>query len=169
MPWRKADYSMEHIAQAPIIKSQDAVLARPKPDRSRRHGRIEHSDAASHKTSMAALLQVAYIEDSRIRENSVKFPVGSPNSHESGYRKTARCCSCDGQRLAATVDKACQTAQQIFCVSAGTRKKQSLFLPEITAVIRYQCCLELFCNNVCKPIQPSCRQMTDVGKVLDVF
>jgi hypothetical protein len=76
MLWRKADYSMKQIAQAPIIKPQNAVLARSKPDRSRRHGRIEHSDAASHKTSMAALLQVAYIEGSRIRENPVTPSVG---------------------------------------------------------------------------------------------
>jgi hypothetical protein len=67
---------MEQIAQAPIIKSQNAVLARSKPDRSRRHGRIEHSDAASHKKSTSALHQVAYIEGSRIRENSVTLSVG---------------------------------------------------------------------------------------------
>jgi hypothetical protein len=86
MPLRKADYSMERIIQAPINKSQDAVLARSIPDRSRRHGRIEHSDAESHRESIATLLQMAYIQGSRVRENSVTLPVRTPDSHESAYQ-----------------------------------------------------------------------------------
>jgi hypothetical protein len=76
MPRRKADYSMEQIAQAPINKSWVAVVARANPDRSRRHGRIEHSDAESHPWAIATLLQIAYIQGSRLRETSVTSPAG---------------------------------------------------------------------------------------------
>jgi hypothetical protein len=171
MPWRKADDSMEQIGRAPINESQDAVLARSKPDRSRRHGWIEHSDAESHRESIATLLQAAYIQGRRIRKNSVTSPAGDRIPTNTRDSDTRRYRPMQSTKLAATVNKACQTAPFIcgrVCRSAlaGT---ESLFLPEISTVIRSQGCLELPCNNVSKPIQSSGRQMANIGEVLDVL
>ena len=66
MAWRKADDSMEEIAQAPNNKSHDTVVASENPDRLRRHNGREHPESASHKERTTTLLRVAYVPGSAL-------------------------------------------------------------------------------------------------------